>query len=403
MADNPSPTPLRVLVVDDTAVYRRIVGDVLGCIPNVIVVGTAANGRMALNRLKTEQVDFMILDLEMPDMDGLATLREARLLYPELGVVMLSGCTRLAADMTVRALELGALDFLAKGTRDSAEENRQELLRQLSVVIRSFITQRSMRQLRSRMTAVQESFRAATSSGPPPAGSAATTSTKPPVGRVEASQSASESRLRVAASPRPSRIDVVVIGTSTGGPQALAEVLPALPADFSTPVLVVQHMPPVFTASLAQSLNQKSRLEVIEAQHEQVVKARQVLIAPGGRHMLINRVASGAGGSAVQVVLNDDPPENSCRPSVDVLFRSAGMAFGRNVLAVVMTGMGEDGLRGVRALKERGCYCVTQDASSCTIYGMPRAIDQAGLSDESVALRHIAARVASLTRGEFRP
>jgi two-component system chemotaxis response regulator CheB len=387
-----------VLVVDDTALYRKIVCDVLASIPNVVVVGAAANGRVALTRLKNEVIDFMILDLEMPDIDGLGTLREARALYPELGVVMLSGCTRIAADMTVRALELGALDFLAKGTRDSAEENRAELLRQLSVVIRSFVTQRSMRQLRSRMSAVQESIRGANSSTPPAEGCAASTRPLP----SETWSAASEARVRAAVGAKPSRIDVVAVGTSTGGPQALAELIPALPADLSVPVLVVQHMPPVFTASLAQSLNQKSRLEVVEAQQDQVVRAGQVLLAPGGRHMVVTRVSSGSNG-VMRVGIIDDPPENSCRPSVDVLFRSVALAYGRNVLAVVMTGMGEDGMRGVKALKERGCHCITQDAASCTIYGMPRAVDQASLSDESVTLKLIASRIATLVRSEPRP
>jgi two-component system chemotaxis response regulator CheB len=175
-----------------------------------------------------------------------------------------------------------------------------------------------------------------------------------------------------------------------------------LPGDLSVPVLVVQHMPPVFTASLAQSLNQKSRLEVVEAQQDQQVRVGQVLIAPGGRHMIVSRVSSGSSGALVRVGLIDDPPENSCRPSVDVLFRSVALAYGRNVLAVVMTGMGEDGMRGVKALKERGCYCITQDAASCTIYGMPRAVDQANLSDESVTLKLIAPRIAALARADLR-
>jgi two-component system chemotaxis response regulator CheB len=161
-------------------------------------------------------------------------------------------------------------------------------------------------------------------------------------------------------------------------------------------------MPPVFTASLAQSLNQKSRLEVVEAQQDQVVRAGQVLLAPGGRHMVVTRVSSGSNG-VMRVGIIDDPPENSCRPSVDVLFRSVALAYGRNVLAVVMTGMGEDGMRGVKALKERGCHCITQDAASCTIYGMPRAVDQASLSDESVTLKLIASRIATLVRSEPRP
>lgn len=396
MADPSMSTPLRVLVVDDTVVYRKIVCDVLSSIPNVVVVGSAANGRIALERLKTDAVDFMILDLEMPDLDGLGTLKEARALYPELGVVMLSGQTRLAADMTVRALELGALDFLGKGTRDSAEENRQDLLRQLSVVLRSFVTQRSMRQLRNRMSAVQESFREPTSSAPAPD----RTRRGAPNAKLPATLETHQrpSTVQPAAAGRPVRIDVVVIGTSTGGPQALAEVIPSLSQELAVPVLIVQHMPPVFTASLAQSLNLRSPLEVMEAQADQVIRPGQVLIAPGGRHMVVHRMTSSSGNSSVRVGLNDDPPENSCRPSVDVLFRSVGSTYGRNVLAVVMTGMGEDGMRGVKALKERGCYCITQDAATCTIYGMPRAVDQAGLSDESVPLRHIASRIAYLAR-----
>jgi two-component system chemotaxis response regulator CheB len=387
------------LVVDDTIVYRKIVCDVLANIPNVVVVGSAANGRIALERLKNEGVDFMILDLEMPDLDGLATLKEARALYPELGVVMLSGQTRVAADMTVKALELGALDFLGKGTRESAEENRRELLRQLSAVMRSFVTQRSMRQLRSRMSAVQDSFRnSAISAFPPEKYYRTSPGVKMPVAIVEPPLRPSQTHQSVPAG-RATRIDVVVIGTSTGGPQALGEVIPALPADLAIPVLIVQHMPPVFTASLAQSLNQRSPLEIMEAQADQPVKPGQVLIAPGGRHMVVHRMSSCTGNSSVRVGLNDDPPENSCRPSVDVLFRSVSSTYGRNVLAVVMTGMGEDGMRGVKSLKERGCYCITQEASSCTIYGMPRAVDQAGLSDESVPLKQIAMRIALLTRG----
>lgn len=397
--------PLRVLVVDDTAVYRKIVSDVLAEIPNVLVIGAVASGRMALARLKSENIDLMILDLEMPELDGLATLEEARADYPDLGVVMLSDSSRLAADKTVRALELGALDFLAKGARDNPEENRQDLLRELASVIRNFHTQRSMRQIRTRLSAVSHAVRSVASSIPPALAATGSDTMSEVAERPSLTMAVADTRTptekRLPLSSRTERVDIVVIGSSTGGPQALAEVIPELPGDLGVPVLVVQHMPPVFTASLAQSLNQKSRLEVLEAQDGQPITAGQVLIAPGGRHMVVQR-AKGANGYYSNVVsLNDLAPENSCRPSVDVLFRSVGAAYGGNVLAVIMTGMGEDGMRGVRALKQRGCYCITQDAQSCVIYGMPRAVDQAGLSDESASLKHIAARISMISRSSI--
>lgn len=390
---------LRILIVDDSAVYRRILSEVLNAMPNVTLVGTAANGRLALARLKQEIVEFMILDVEMPEMDGLATLKEVKNLYPEIGIVMLSGWTRMAADMTVRALELGALDFLAKGTRGTEAENRQELTKQLSMVMRNFATQRSLRLVRNRLNAVQQAVRTMATDPPPAAATAEVTN----VGTSERSPKGEKAqlvleRLSRVALPRPNRIEIVVIGTSTGGPQALVEVIPALPRDLGVPVLVVQHMPPVFTASLAQSLMQKSQLEVVEGQPDDTIRAGRVVIAPGGYHMVVHRSTLPNGQFAHTLAMNSSPPENSCRPSVDVLFRSVSLAYPNNVLAVIMTGMGEDGMRGVRALKQRGCYCITQEAQSCIIYGMPRAVDQAGLSDESVPLNQIAGRISSIVR-----
>ncbi|HLO65401.1 MAG TPA: CheB methylesterase domain-containing protein, partial [Holophaga sp.] len=192
----------------------------------------------------------------------------------------------------------------------------------------------------------------------------------------------------------PSRFDVVAIGVSTGGPNALAEVIPHLPADLGVPVLVVQHMPPFFTASLAEHLAKASRLAVSEAIEGEPVLPNHVYIAPGGKHMTVRRMG-GAEGPAI-VGLNENPPENSCRPSVDVLFRSVAAQYEGNILGVVMTGMGSDGCEGVRAMKRRGCHVLTQSEDTCVVYGMPLAVDEAGLSDEQVPLPRLASRIAYL-------
>jgi two-component system chemotaxis response regulator CheB len=195
----------------------------------------------------------------------------------------------------------------------------------------------------------------------------------------------------------------VVIGISTGGPNALKEVIPKLTASLNVPVLIVQHMPPLFTASLAESLGRKSVLTVREAQEGDVLRPNTVLIAPGGKHMVIRSDPNGVGGPGFILALNENPPEQNCRPSVNVLFRSAATYFGGRVLAIVMTGMGEDGCEGVRAMKRQGCICLTQEESTCVVYGMPRAVDEAGLSDARVPLEQMAERIQQFVRNPGQP
>ncbi len=199
--------------------------------------------------------------------------------------------------------------------------------------------------------------------------------------------------------PVLNRIDVVGIGISTGGPNALGELLPRLPADFPVPILLVQHMPPLFTASLAEYLDERSRVAVREARDGEPVLPGCVYLAPGGRHMVVRRLAGPDGeASSLVIGLNENPLENSCRPSVDVLFRSLAAHHDGNMLAVIMTGMGNDGCEGVRAMKRRGCLCLTQSEASCIVYGMPLAVDEAELSDEQVPLDQLADRITQLVR-----
>jgi two-component system chemotaxis response regulator CheB len=367
---------LRVLIVDDTVVYRRILSEVVEALGEAVVVGTAPHGRLALAKLDQTPADLVLLDVEMPELDGFETLKEIRRRHPETKVVMVSGASLSAAENTVRCLEQGALDFLHKPEGVDAEAGRQELKDRLRPLLRLAQTRINLH----RGTAARGSAPAGAPMAHPIASAApAHASPAPRPGRM---------------APVPERIDVVGIGVSTGGPNALAELIPSLPADFPVPILLVQHMPPMFTASLAEHLDQKSQVSVREARDGEPVLPGCVYIAPGGRHMVVRRLPDGA----LIIGLNDNPLENSCRPSVDVLFRSLAAQFEGNLLAVVMTGMGSDGCEGVRAMKRRGCRVLTQSEASCIVYGMPLAVDEADLSDEQVPLDRLADRITRLAR-----
>ncbi len=372
---------LNILIVDDTVMYRRVLTDVVGHIEGATVCGTAPNGKVALAKMKQTPVDVVFLDVEMPVMDGLETLEKIREEYPEVGVIMVSGANRSSADITLTALQKGALDFVPKPEGGNIEQSRAELVEQLRNLILMFSTRRRLRP-------AQRGGEVPAAGKPTPAAVA-----KPK--EVKAPPAAPAHR----AGPLPTQINVVAIGVSTGGPKALAEVVPLLPANLGVPVLIVQHMPPVFTKSLADSLDKKSPLPVCEAVEGESIEANKVYIAPGGRHMVVRKELDSASKEALFCIgLNDNPPENSCRPAVDVLFRSVSAHYGNNVLSVIMTGMGNDGREGVRAMKRRGCICLTQSEDTCVIYGMPMAVDDAGLSDASIPLHQLAERIGSITR-----
>lgn len=365
---------IKVLVVDDTVVYRRILSAVVSDIANAELVAAVPNGKLALNRVERDPIDLVLLDVEMPVMDGLETLRELRRGYPEIGVIMVSGVNKHSAEVTIEALDEGALDFVPKPEGADPEESRRLLATQLGRVIQLFSTQRALRGVREGRPPVRAERKAAVEEAKAPAA-------------------------RVRRSEKPKHLDIIAIGVSTGGPNALTQVVPQLPADLNLPVLIVQHMPALFTASLAESLNKKSKLKVSEAKDGQTIRPNEVLIAPGGKHMLVRKKAGGSAANPEFVIgLSDAPPENNCRPAVDVLFRSVATHYGKGALALIMTGMGEDGCKGVRALKRQGCYCLTQNEASCVVYGMPRAVEEAGLSDESISLDALASRIIRIAK-----
>ena len=349
---------IRVLVVDDAVVVRRMVTDLLSADPDLEVVGTAANGRLALAKLPQLTPDLVTLDIEMPELDGLETLVGLRKAYPRLPVIMFSTLTERGASATLEALARGATDYVTKpanvGSVTLAQARiREELIPRIKALCAHLLPRP-----------------AAPAGGPRPVPSASL----PPV------------PTRVGPPPR---IEVVAIGVSTGGPNALAELLPKLPGDFPVPIVIVQHMPPVFTRFLADRLSAASQLAVKEAADGVRLAPGGVWVAPGNFHMLLQRDAEG-----VRVVLTQDPPENSCRPAVDPLFRSAAECFGERVLGVVLTGMGHDGLRGAAEIRRAGGVMIAQDEATSVVWGMPGALVQHQQADLVLPLARIAPEVA---------
>lgn len=352
----------RVLVVDDAVVVRRIVTDLLQEEPDLEVVGTAPNGRIALQKITQLNPDLVTLDVEMPVLDGLATLKQLRVTHPDLPVIMFSTLTERGASVTMDALMNGANEYVTKPANVGSVTEAMARIREDLVPKIHTLTGGD----RSR-----------------PGGASGT---RPPAARRAA---------RPVPKPTPSprrrstaTVDCVVLGVSTGGPNALAEVIPSLPGDLRVPVLVVQHMPAMFTRLLAERLDSHSPLKVRESAGREPVRAGEVLIAPGGRHL---EVRASAGGAVAHVT--DAPMENSCRPSADVLFRTAASVYGDGVLAVVLTGMGADGRRGCEHVREAGGVVLAQDRATSVVWGMPGAVADAGLVDEVVPLGDVAARI----------
>ena len=336
---------IRVLVVDDAVVVRRLVVEALNGDPEIEVVGTASNGKIALDLLPQLAPDAVTLDVEMPELDGLATLKAVRIAHPKLPVVMLSALTERGGSITLDCLAAGASGYVTKPSAANMGS--------------------AVERLRAELAPMLKAFCAKVSAAPAPL-----------------------VRTAPAAPHRRTDPEILAIGVSTGGPNALAELIPALPADFPLPVVVVQHMPPVFTRLLAERLAAKSRLSVVEAVDGDRIVPGKVFIAPGDRHLVLERR-----GDDVVAVLTQDPPENSCRPAVDPLFRSVGRCFGGRVLALVLTGMGRDGLRGCEVLKEAGAEVLVQDEATSVVWGMPGFVARAGLADDVLPLSKIAAEV----------
>ena len=352
---------IRVMVVDDSVVIRRLVTMALENDPTIEVAGTASNGAIGLQRIPQFNPDVVTLDIEMPDMDGLEMLRRIRREYPRLRVIMFSTLTERGAAKTLEALTLGADDYVTKVSNEGSLDRSMALLRE------------------EMLPKIKQFFRWTTPTAVAVQPVAASFST-PLVWRDTSSPQSTKVRPRV-----------VVIGVSTGGPTALGEILPTMPADFPLPVLIVQHMPPLFTRLLAERLNSTCRLQVQEASQGDAIEPGRILIAPGDFHM---KLVSNNG--KISVSLDQSPRQNSCRPAVDVRFASTGEVYGGAALAVILTGMGQDGLRGTGILKAQGANILAQDEASSVVWGMPGAVVNAGLVDRVLPLNEVVPAIVSI-------
>lgn len=346
---------IRVLIVDDAVVMRKILTDLLSRDPEIEVVGTAAHGKIALAKIEQVNPDLITLDLEMPEMDGLATLLALRARYPRLPVIMLSALTKAGAESTLNCLEAGAQDYITKPTSgQSLDDLGTELIAKIKACV-------------------------------PPAFARSWTP-RSEIGAI----------LPIPAYSKPTElrpVKAVGIGVSTGGPNALATLVPELPADFPVPILIVQHMPPVFTKSLADRLNKNCALPVHEAEEGQRVESGNIYLAPGGKHL---RVVLESGQPVLR--LNEEAQVNSCRPAVDVLFQSMVEVYDGDLLGLIMTGMGQDGLRGCRMMREQGAHILAQDEASSIVWGMPGFVARAGLADRVLPLDELAPEIVRVTR-----
>lgn len=363
--------PIRVLLVDDSAVVRGAVGRIVDTEPDLKVVTTAPNGRLALEALKHVQVDIVLLDVEMPEMDGLATLPRILAEHPSVRVIMASSLTQQGAAITMQALALGAVDFISKpsarpGTADLAAMSR-EIVTKLRTIGRA--GPRDTSKATQRATA---SLAQAAPAHAPRSGSAAATV--------------------LGATAADSHPRVLAVASSTGGPNALADLLKGIPSDYPLPTLITQHMPPLFTSLLAERLSRDTGHECVEGKHGMAVRPGCVYIAPGDFHMTV-----GTDEGKPFLRLNQQPPENYCRPAADVMLRSIAGLYGASTLAVVLTGMGEDGRRGCEAVRAIGGRVIAQDEASSVVWGMPGAVVHAGLANWVLPLAGIAERVTTLS------
>jgi two-component system chemotaxis response regulator CheB len=365
-----SPAPAgdayRVVVVDDSAIIRGLLARTLESDPEIAVVETVSNGQLAIAAVKRSAPDVVVLDIEMPVMDGLTALPEIMKADPQVKVIMASTLTLRNADISLRALALGAADYIPKPTSAGDISQGYDFKRDLIAKVKALGAAR------------RASGPPGTPTRRPAAGLAPAVAGQPPSVYRGASI-----KLREAPSIVPA---VVAIGSSTGGPQALFQLLPALAKDVRQPILITQHMPATFTTILADHIQKLTGRPCAEAVDGEPLVAGKIYVAPGNYHML---VAPGDGGNVIR--LTQTPPENFCRPAVDPMLRSLAQVFGRNVLAVILTGMGQDGLKGGEAVVAAGGAVIAQDAATSVVWGMPGAVATAGICSAVLPIQEIGA------------
>lgn len=365
----PLDSPIRVLVVDGDSDHRNAMDKAMSRFPQARLVGRAGFLQETYQKIETLKPDLVILDYELPGFHLDFTLNRIQKIRPEIEIVLVSEKHRTTSESSLKALELGAMYFIKKPGPKNTETLENYYYKYFRPVINLFAISRNTREIHNSSVRITRNIPGM--------------KTKP-------------------VTPIRSKVNsgfvILAIGSSLGGPEALKKVIPALPGNLPFPVVMTQHMPQGFTATLAQLLDEKSELIVREARGGEILRPGYAYLAPGGKHLLIKRDALGKTGQFA-AVLDNGPLVHGCRPSVDVMFNSIAENVPGNILAVILTGMGEDGRDGLFKMKKDGrCYCITQDEATAVVYGMPGVVYRAGLSDMSLPLEKIAIRVAEMAR-----
>jgi two-component system, chemotaxis family, protein-glutamate methylesterase/glutaminase len=363
------PPIVNVLIVDDSAFMRKSLSIMLESDPGIKIIGTARDGLDGYEKAMALRPDVITMDVEMPRMDGLTALEKIMKDCPT-PVLMVSSITSEGAEATLKAMDLGAVDFIPKQLSYVSLDIvkiKQDLVEKVKAIARSRSLSRRLASIRGIAQKLQPGTVAPAAAHKPSADSIF----------------------------RPSTINfqIVTLGISTGGPFSLQKIIPMLPKDFPLPILVVQHMPPKFTKSLSDRLNSMSQITVKEAENGEPIRAGTVYIAQGGFHMKAVR----SGISAPAISISAEPATTLHHPSVDVMMESAVQAYNKNVLGVIMTGMGHDGLEGLKLIKSRNGYCLAQNEETCVVYGMPKSAVDAGLADSILPLEQIPEALVKLT------
>jgi len=352
--------PLRFLLVDDSALFRTLLRNAINELPDCTVIGTASDGSQAIQQCLALKPDVVTLDVEMPGMSGLDVLQRLIEEQLDIKVIMLSRLTMAGAQVTSDALLHGAFDFIPKPNGKNPSENKSWIVAEL----------------REKVAAIRTASPSWTEWN----------QTQPFVPTATAHPTRNTSR---------TPIECVVIGSSTGGPDALAHIVPYLPAIIPAPIIIVQHMPEGFTRSLARRLDEASEIEIVEAEDGMPLRNGTALLAPGGKHL---RLWTGS-DRLVRIELNDDPKEHNCRPAIDYTLRSAVKIYGSRLLSIILTGMGRDGTEGCRVAASHGALVMAQAPQGCVVYGMPKSVIEAGLTDQVVALSDIPEAIISAVNG----
>ncbi len=372
---------IKVLVVDDSSFFRRRLTEILTGDPEITVIGTANNGKEAVEKAMELKPDVITMDVEMPVMDGIQAVREI-LKQQRVPILMFSSLTHAGAKATLDALDAGAVDFLPKKFEDIARDKGEAI-----EVLRQRVKAVARRRLFVRPTATAATPAPAARTTPAPIA-------RTPLARAELLRSPERTESADSTPERPFKVSgksykLLAIGTSTGGPVALQTIITALPANFPLPIVLVQHMPAAFTVDFASRLNSLAKIEVKEAADGDILRPGVAYLAPGGKQMLVE----GSDSQAKLRIKDDDSPRITFKPSVDITFGTAAKVFNDKVLAIVLTGMGSDGRDGCRLLKQFGSKIWSQDEASCVVYGMPQAVTSAGLTDLEVTLAEVASKM----------